>query len=569
MYGGKKDFKQSLKTRSKIEAKEKAAILHAQYVLEFQTKRQELNASKHRKKPTFNPTTPPQDLVATINANNPSFRKLSCVKDRELETIVVKEFLTLESGSNFIRNQTFLDDYGNLDNNAKQEAIYNLQVDHMACTPNSPYFVENEWEEEAISTLATHKIALNSKPYQLPNPERSKFEKFSNHLRQAHAESLWRTITTLEEGQTFAENNPFFASSRIQNYDVARTSSETVTLEDCFEKFEASRVRMNIREKGLKQYKRVFRIISDVFGAQTPVSSVTIGDIEAFVGLIEKLPKGFQTESKTSFKEYIIRSKQKVVSSKTQRDLYDDVRAIFAFAERRHYIQSTPCLKDLRPLVLSEEKQKRYPLTKEELTGFFTFEIFKEKVTKYPAKYWVTLLSLFHGLRVNEASSLYTADIKEEDGLHYINIEANLTEDLELRKQLKNQASMRRVPLHSKMIELGFLDFVAESKTKRLFPKLGFDKDGNKGQTVSKWFNYNIKAFLNDEALSEGGPVFHSLRHNFATELRRNHVPDTVIQELGGWGENGKSFSDRDYGEYPLSVLAEHLNKIDYSFMDF
>ena len=51
LYDGRKDFKQSLKATSKPEAKEKAAILHAQYVLEFQRKRQELLASKVRKKP--------------------------------------------------------------------------------------------------------------------------------------------------------------------------------------------------------------------------------------------------------------------------------------------------------------------------------------------------------------------------------------------------------------------------------------------------------------------------------------------------------------------------------------
>jgi len=572
LYAPKKDLKRTLETESRSEAKEKAAILHAQYVLEFHNKRQELVARKIRKKPIVDRTSSFPDPAAEIRTQNSSFRRFSTVKDSELETIVVKEFLMLESAATNIRNQSFVDDYGNVDLQGKDELIYNLQVDHMSCIPDSHYFTAHEWESDTITTLAKHSIALDSIPREMHKVGQMKFEKFSNLLRQAHAESLWRTITTIEEGKSFAEQNPFFSSSRLQSYqniELSSTSSTALTLGELCDKFNASRKDNGIRERSLQSYQRVFRIATDFFGADTGVTRITIDDVERFVAFLKRLPISFKQDSKLSVLEYAERSSLRAIACKTQQDLFDDIKAIFALAERRRWIEFNPFLTDLRPSEKRSETRKRQPLSREELVSFFTSDLFTKEREKYPAKYWVTLLSLFHGLRVNEASSLHVTDIAEKDGIHFINIAEYETEDIELKKILKNKASKRRVPLHKSIIALGFLDYVTSINETRLFPTIKSDKDGSKGQTVSKWFNYHRKKFVDPDTLEEGDKVFHTLRHSFATELRRQGVPKDILQVLGGWGTNEESFSDSEYGEYPLEVLSEHINKVDYSFIHF
>ena len=58
-------------------------------------------------------------------------------------------------------------------------------------------------------------------------------------------------------------------------------------------------------------------------------------------------------------------------------------------------------------------------------------------------------------------------------------------------KKLKNASSERVIPIHPKLIELGFLNFVKEQKKKnsqRLFSHLKLDSDGYI-KNVSRFFN--------------------------------------------------------------------------------
>ncbi|RPH77703.1 MAG: hypothetical protein EHM80_11995 [Nitrospiraceae bacterium] len=48
------------------------------------------------------------------------------------------------------------------------------------------------------------------------------------------------------------------------------------------------------------------------------------------------------------------------------------------------------------------------------------------------------------------------ADIQEEQGIPFIRI----NDDEKLGQNLMNEGSRRRVPVHSSLIELGFLDYV-------------------------------------------------------------------------------------------------------------
>jgi len=66
------------------------------------------------------------------------------------------------------------------------------------------------------------------------------------------------------------------------------------------------------------------------------------------------------------------------------------------------------------------------------------------------------------------------------------------SDDLESPKRLKNKASESLIPLHNKLIELGFIDFVKKqrkSKAVRLFPDLYYNINDEHSRKAGRWFN--------------------------------------------------------------------------------
>ncbi|KEJ87704.1 hypothetical protein DSW25_11590, partial [Sulfitobacter donghicola DSW-25 = KCTC 12864 = JCM 14565] len=101
-------------------------------------------------------------------------------------------------------------------------------------------------------------------------------------------------------------------------------------------------------------------------------------------------------------------------------------------------------------------------------------EIFKNGI------YWCPLIGAYTGARREEIAGLAPSDIVESDGVACFSIE-----DSELRR-IKNLSSRRLIPIHSHLIDLGFLDYVQEARRNKqtsLFPELyeaGNDAFGRK-----------------------------------------------------------------------------------------
>src|SRR5690606_38153906 len=99
------------------------------------------------------------------------------------------------------------------------------------------------------------------------------------------------------------------------------------------------------------------------------------------------------------------------------------------------------------------------------------------------AGYRVPLHAYYTGARVNILAQLYVRDYNHENSNAYIHIIADSS-----AKSVKNKSSVRRVPLHAHLLELGFLDYVAQQANDgRVFPKLKQGSDGRFSGRVSKW----------------------------------------------------------------------------------
>ena len=181
---------------------------------------------------------------------------------------------------------------------------------------------------------------------------------------------------------------------------------------------------------------------------------------------------------------------------------------------------------------------------------------------------YIPLIGLLSGMRLNEIAQLYIDDIHLEYGVPCFRVDTT-HED----QKLKNRKSRRLVPIHSKLIELGFLEYVKKLKTnneKRVFPQLYYTNNKGYGQAFSKKFNNpNFKKeWIKEEKLNNSKIKvdFHSFRHTFASKLI-GEVKDSIVDKI--MGHSGSSENKRTYNKVEIEKLKIAIEKLDIEKIDF
>ncbi len=78
----------------------------------------------------------------------------------------------------------------------------------------------------------------------------------------------------------------------------------------------------------------------------------------------------------------------------------------------------------------------------------------KKPISNREAYYWIFLLGIFSGMRTNEMTQLRLEDFQQIDGVWMMQVQE--TEET----RVKTRNSIRKVPVHPKLIELGILDYI-------------------------------------------------------------------------------------------------------------
>ncbi|WP_339713459.1 site-specific integrase [uncultured Sneathiella sp.] len=173
-------------------------------------------------------------------------------------------------------------------------------------------------------------------------------------------------------------------------------------------------------------------------------------------------------------------------------------------------------------------------------------------------KYWLPLLALYHGNRLEEFAQLRKSDIQSEADVPFFHIHGAGG------RQIKNAQSERRVPIHPTMVKLGFLDYVDRVVTepeKSIFPALRpGGADTKYGFAFSKWFSrYRRKI-----GVFEKGVDYHSFRHGFITQLLNKGVSKELVEALVGH-DSGQSMTTSVYHKgFSLEILAEAIAKLEW-----
>jgi integrase len=177
------------------------------------------------------------------------------------------------------------------------------------------------------------------------------------------------------------------------------------------------------------------------------------------------------------------------------------------------------------------------------------------------AKFWLPLLGLFTGARLNELCQLATADVREEAGIAYLDI-TNEGEG----QSIKTSSGKRRIPIHSELIRIGFAAFVSLRKAERaerLFPELRKDTSGYYSGDFSKFFS----RYLERIGAKTAKTSFHSFRHNFEDACRNGEVPPNIMDALQGHAERGMAGRYGD-GRYRMDLLKVNVERVRYPGLD-
>lgn len=198
----------------------------------------------------------------------------------------------------------------------------------------------------------------------------------------------------------------------------------------------------------------------------------------------------------------------------------------------------------------NKHRTNRKPFTTEELQQIF--EPLNLNKARHPEEYWLPLLGLFTGGRISELSQLLITDIKQIEGTWTISIND------EGDKRAKTLASIRTIPIHPTLLEIGFLDYVEDMKglNGQLFPDLHPDKFGHYGKQPSQRFG----VYLDKLGITDRAKVFHSFRTTANNCLKQNGVPEeTRCQFIG---HEHDTINSATYGEpHSMAFLLEHAAK--------
>lgn len=321
----------------------------------------------------------------------------------------------------------------------------------------------------------------------------------------------------------------------------------SVSLDEAFDEFirhsRASWKTGSTMENSFRvSYYPVFRsVIGDI-----KTGDITKNNINQFLRVVMNLPANktkidkYRNKSFGDFLTFDIPEKDRL-SPTTQEKYIRGMGAFLKWLKRNDYtdIDLDLPIKNLKFTKVRANEQ-RASFSKADLAKLFNSKEYVQGTHKQPSHFWVPLIGLYTGARLNEICQLQVADIRVDNETGKWVFDINEDKESDSNKSLKKPFHARLVPVHKKLIELGLIDYLdSQKRHKRLFSDLPFVSSNNKyGDKLQRWFNRTYKSNCQITSLKTS---FHSLRHTVITHLvnARNIDPNKIAIAFGQTPQGG------------------------------
>ncbi|TSK08811.1 MAG: site-specific integrase [Geobacter sp.] len=305
-------------------------------------------------------------------------------------------------------------------------------------------------------------------------------------------------------------------------------------------------------EKTTLEVEGVFRLLVDIMG-NVDVSIITRPMLIDLRSSLLRVPPYFYHKYRgQSVKEVIAANTGEGMSPKTVNKHVARIGSLLKYCHEQEVIPRNPATGlQLSLKQRADEERSAYTLTDiKNIIAHLPVE------PETPERYWIPLIGLYSGLRLNEICQLHVEDVvKVEDYWCFdINDSGN--------KRLKNATSARVIPVHPKLMEIGFMRYYEackEAKQPRLWMNLELIRLHGYTNGIGKWY-----ARFNREYVTEDPKrVFHSMRHTVADMLKQKGISEAAIAEILGHAH--ATITSGRYGKrYQPKVLLDALMQLDY-----
>jgi len=319
-----------------------------------------------------------------------------------------------------------------------------------------------------------------------------------------------------------------------------------------------------------------------VIGADTPVMTLSRAHCRDYIEVLRFLPRNAAKRfPKLTAREASKQARKTgigdVISAANVNVYLGNLSSFLNWAVNEELLVRNPA-RGLRLHDETAKKDKRFPFSPEQLRTIFNAPLYRGCAdgergyatpgTERPrnARFWVPLIGLHTGMRLNEICQLDVTDVRSIDGIQcFVVSEASKMGSID--KILKTGASDRIVPLHQNLIKCGLLLYVDEQRRAgkvKLFEQIDPGTKGIRAVAFSKWFTQFLRACGADRERT----CFHSFRHNFRDELRAARIDHDIAMALGGWtdGANRRSGASENYGQgHRVRALRDAVDLLEFS----
>jgi len=312
-----------------------------------------------------------------------------------------------------------------------------------------------------------------------------------------------------------------------------------------------------VAAKTLSDKRSVAELMTRIVG-DLPVDLITRQDARKFREVALKLPPRMNQLPEGQSLEQIIETATTTISLTTFNNYVKNLTTFFSYAIREGYCERNP-FDGLRVRQRGKVSEERSVFTEDDLRRLFSKQVYASANSAQPHKYWLPLLGLYTGARLNELCQLYLDDVVCINGIDCLHIRATKPD-----QKLKTVTSERLVPIHSKLKALGFLEFVQsqrEAGHQRLFAELTLHKAHGYAAAPSKWFT-RVRDQLGFRDGAERKD-FHSFRHTLADHLKQKGIVESLVGGILGHQSGGITFSR--YGkDFRPEVLAPVVEAVEF-----
>ena len=378
-------------------------------------------------------------------------------------------------------------------------------------------------------------------------------EQILDEMRKGRRDLIRAVLERMERLNTYEADYRDNAVHEIATPPLVESPSLGGAIED-FLKENAS----NWTAKTLAQNKAYLSILLEYFGDSHPVASITKQDASEVKKLVLALPANRNTIPKLkamTLQQLTMEPGLKKISTRTINSHIQMFKMFFDWTEAHGYTPTTH-FERMKVKQIKGGETGRMAFTPEQSLRVYT-ELTQNTsgLVRKESHKWGMVLGMFTGARLNEICQLELDDLKREGELFYLHI----TDEGDEKKRVKTKAGRRKVPLHSELLKLGFLDFVETRKPgTRLFPDYSYSPNGGYGRNLGRWCN---ESFLPKLGIKDRDRVFHSFRHTLVTRLHQADVADPVVKSIVGHARQGVTQAVYNKEGYTLQQLKDAIDR--------